>query len=353
MCRFRGASDEHARMWVDRMGRRGYQRVRAPLDEAAWRKHLSGAQTLAMMMSDEGRLHNAVLDIDLTRPYLDRVVQNPALLEEGLHRTHLYALELARAAGLRGLDVRLEDSGHKGRHLWLFFDPPAAARDAHALVRALEIDAGPAPDGVGCERFPPASRSTSAAALMKLPLGVHLQSGRRSLLIDATGKVIQDVEGDLARLHPCSSQAMRSALGARSGTSTLEPSLPIACEDPALAVVLEGCPVMAFLVAKAADLHHLNHRERYTLLCIAGHFGAPGAAFIHRVIGRCSNYDRRITEKFIGQLKASPVSCQRIREWLPEVVTRVPCCCRFDVPKGAYPTPVLHAVPEARPHRRT
>ena len=37
-------------------------------------------------------------------------------------------------------------------------------------------------------------------------------------------------------------------------------------------------------------------------------------------------------------------SCGRVRQRWPELTARVGCDCRFKVPPGAYPTPVLHAL---------
>lgn len=48
------------------------------------------------------------------------------------------------------------------------------------------------------------------------------------------------------------------------------------------------------------------------------------------------------------RLYPHPTSCGRVRQWLPELTARVGCDCRFRVPPGAYPTPVLHALGAAQ-----
>jgi hypothetical protein len=329
---------------VIRAGRRGYAPIAAPLDEAAWRRHLLGEQTLALPLSDQGRLHAAVIDVDVVRPVFDQVRADPEGLRLCLQRTHQHARALLEAARSRGLDARLEDSGQKGRHVWLFFEPVAPAATVHRLLRALIEAAGEPPPGVGCETIPPSSRAQGSgmSALVTLPLGVHRQSGRRSLFLEPDGRLVIDVERYVASIHPCSGEALRQALRGPPEPERID--APLELEDTRIDAVIAGCPVVARLIEKAGAIGHLNHHERMVLLCTLGHFGEEGAAVIHRVIERCSNYDPRITQKHIDRLKPLPVSCNRVREWLPDVVKEVPCRCRFNVPKGAYPTPVLHAV---------
>lgn len=340
---FRGNADMHARMRVDTLGRRRYFPIQSPLDEAAWRRHLEGTETLAISLSDGGRLHAAVLDVDIARPVFERVGGDPVLLAGALEATQRYALALMKRAGALGLDARLEDSGQKGRHVWLFFDPPAGPRDVFRLLSRIVERTGPAPEGVSCETIPASSKAQPAGgALVTAPLGIHLESGRRSTFLDGGDELVEDIEAHLRDIHPCSAQGLQAAL--REEPPTPEPALPIASTDAQVQAILSGCPVAAFLVGKAADIAHLNHRERLTLLCIFGHLGASGVAFLHSVMARCANYDPRITDRYVAQLKPSPVSCSRVREWLPEVTRQVPCCCQFKLPKSAYPSPVLHAV---------
>jgi hypothetical protein len=109
--------------------------------------------------------------------------------------------------------------------------------------------------------------------------------------------------------------------------------------------VLAGCNVVRHLLEKAQTIGHLNHRERYTLLSVFGHLGEEGAAHLHAAMAACANYDPAISDRYLARLKASPVSCNRVREWLPEAIQRVSCSCRFSLPAGAWPTPILHALP--------
>ena len=81
----------------------------------------------------------------------------------------------------------------------------------------------------------------------------------------------------------------------------------------------------------------------YTL----AHLGQAGKHYVHRIIGHCSNYNRHVTEKWIRRLKPFPISCPKIREMLCDITPSVGCYCKFPRRKNSYPTPVLHADPDA------
>ncbi len=342
MALFRGAPGIHARMWVDRLGRRGYAPERRPMDEAAWREHLEGTCTRAIYLFDQGRLHTAVLDVDIAEPGFGMIKHHQDALVQALAATHDHAVKLVRALRKRGLDPVLEASGQKGRHVWVFFEPAAAPRDALALLRAVADEVGPPAAGVHCETLPPSSRCPpgTGGPLVTSPLGVHRQSGGRSVFLEENGDVVSDVGSFLARIRPARGDGLRALV--EGGVPPGEEVIPVENPDLRIAAVLEGCPVMRRLVDKAGEIHHLGHMERMAILYVMGHFGDQGIAFVHRVMARCANYDKQRTQGYCDRLKPSPVSCRRLKEWLPELVAEACRDCRFPVRKGAYPTPVLH-----------
>ncbi len=111
-----------------------------------------------------------------------------------------------------------------------------------------------------------------------------------------------------------------------------------------MVAILTACPLLERLVHKAQGTGHLHHLERLALRQTFGLLGAEGEAFIHRVISLCDNYDPKITRGKLRQTRPSPVSCQRLKEWLGDPINPTPCGCAMPVPRGAYPTPVLHGV---------
>src|SRR5207245_2038213 len=61
----------------------------------------------------------------------------------------------------------------------------------------------------------------------------------------------------------------------------------------------------------------------------AGHLGEEGAAFLHRTIAHCRNYDPEICQGYIDRFdpKRPCITCARIREWLEEEGEQGLCTC--------------------------
>lgn len=343
---FRGDPLRHARMWVDSLGRRGYAPVEGPLDEIAWRSHLAGDTTLALVLAEKGLFYAAVIDIDIQKPAFERVRENAWELAALLSQTQSFAITVVEVARELGIDTLLEDSGQKGRHVWLFFSTPTSAKDAHRLIRRLVERAGEVPPELAVDTLPADSKKPGPGVpLVTLPLGIHLQSGRRSRLLDRQGRELPELELTLARVKRITPEILREILSedlplAKPAAPGTPP--PSRLQPHRVQHILARCPVSAHLDQKARDVAHLGHRERLMLLHVFGHLQEEGAEFLHDVMARCGNYDPSITDRYLERLKESPVSCPRIREWLPELTRRIPCQCHFDVPAGLWPSPLLH-----------
>ncbi len=165
------------------------------LDDLA--AHLYGETTLALSCTD-GRGHCKWLCLDGDTP--------DAL-------SHLLALRDALAAqGLAGL----VEGSRRGGHLWLFFDRPMSVAAAYGVM--LHAFASLGIDATRYEVYPDVLHAGRAGLLgqaVRLPLGVHLLTGKRYPLFDVTGRpcyfatVRQAVEYLLA--HPrLSAKALRA-----------------------------------------------------------------------------------------------------------------------------------------------
>jgi hypothetical protein len=91
-------------------------------------------------------------------------------------------------------------------------------------------------------------------------------------------------------------------------------------------------------------MSYLNHRERWSLLCVLGHLGEEGRAALHAIIGHTYNYRREVTERNIERLPPWPISCPKLRELHPEAAAVGTCSCQFDLRGRGYPTPVLYVL---------
>ncbi|MFP4423273.1 MAG: CRISPR-associated primase-polymerase type A1 [Desulfococcaceae bacterium] len=180
---FAGRPDAFARQWADRdANRQGYRPVRRALTGADLRGHLDGTATLGIYLLDaESQVRAAALDADLV----------PALRDPKRSRTaagrvraelNFLAKRIRSLARERGISPVIEFSGGKGYHFWFLFSRPVPAADARRLLNGLAGAVSGDLSAFSLEVFPKQDRLSGKGLgnLLKLPLGVHRMSGRRS-----------------------------------------------------------------------------------------------------------------------------------------------------------------------------
>lgn len=320
--RFVGRSDMFARFW-QKNGRKGYAPVRRPMTEDDLRAHLAGEDTLGTyLLHPDGTTKALVLDID-----------GPNVSEERRVSAFHVAQRLVTALHRQGIMPLWMDSGGKGYHLWLCFSEPLLAKALRQWMNRWLDRFRPFPQGVLVEVFPKQDSLAPNAlgALLRLPLGRHPETGRPGLLLTPEGQPVTDPWATLATVPLVNGQALLQSV------SFEPPALP---EPPeAIAPVVRGCALVRGLVRKAVESHHLRHTERLALLYTLGHLGEAGQTYLHQVIGLCSNYDSRITQRWIQRMDEGhkPIRCATLREWLKDHLPGVTCPC---VPKRANPSPL-------------
>ncbi|MEM7248287.1 MAG: CRISPR-associated primase-polymerase type A1 [Acidobacteriota bacterium] len=378
---FGGREDVHARQWVDPAGRGGYSPVRGPLTPARLRDHLAGDETLGVyLLRLDGTVTFLAVDLDLRRRALEEARRDVEVARRCRRLVHETLLSLA--ARLLELELRplLEDSGFKGRHLWLPLSRPLAGPTAHRLGRRLQasLETHLSPE-LSVEVFPKQGRVRSGGLgnLIKLPLGLHRRNGRRSTLLDAGGRVSRQ-PWQLLRAHPlispeqleraCSSlpEPVRrsraagkakcsvpergggrgggepSALEAskeRSAADELNPEWSELEQDAEVERVLDRCPVLSSLAEEAERERRLDHDRQMVITHVFGHL-ERGPEVVQALLSSCRNGPTpRATGK---RLRGHPMSCARIRQRLPGLTSRVDCSCVFEATPDHYPSPVLH-----------
>lgn len=201
---FAGREGVYARQWANPQGHTGYTPVREPFNLRVARNHLLGNHTVGIY---NVRLDNTAtfgaLDLDLAKPLVERSGPGMPDWDRAMARLHEHARALVTAAELRGLDAYLEDSGGKGRHIWLFLAEPMPARVVRRLCAELAREVGPPPQDVGLEVFPKQAQlpPNGLGNLIKLPLGLHRGSGRRGEFLNGDGKPVSDQYGFLMRIQ--------------------------------------------------------------------------------------------------------------------------------------------------------
>lgn len=365
---FRGREDVHARQWYDRRRGVGYAPVHQPLTPKVVRDHLLGDDTIGVYpIRVDGTATFFALDLDIQRRALDAAQSD----RDAMQRLRADAADAGLAARTKlralGFEPLLEDSGYKGRHLWVFLSQPEDAAVLHRLgtllVPYLGLDL---PDGLAYEFFPRQSRRSGKGLgnLIKLPLGIHRRSGQRSRLLDEAGEPVDSGMDALRNVERASRDTLYAALdnlekketprepsNASQRTSRRESSAgpnPLPPRpwseadfetDPEVSHVLRQCHVLAAMKQKALTERRLTRDEQLVVTYTLGHL-TWGVDAVNHLLRRCVDVG---PERYLkSRLSGSPMSCPKIRKRIPNVTRRVDCSCPFSFAPDRYPSPTLH-----------
>jgi len=332
------------------------------------RNHLLGSITIGVYPI---RLDNTVtfmaIDIDINKRAIARArgsVQEARAIKDKV------SSEARRLQGaLRDLEMPalLEDSGYKGRHLWVFLQEPIEA----GIVRqfgSLFIAAFPLESmDLHAEFFP--KQSTAGAGignLIKLPLGIHRRTGRRARLLLADGSPDPDPFGTLREIRRLPRETLFRVIVSLKSRPTMPVPAPFAPEEPEtqppmplplppapapawtvadfeinpeISQLLRNCAVIAALKEKVLKHRRLAHDEQVVLTHSLGHSSA-GVLAVNYLFDSC--VDVPATARLQTPLSGNPISCPRIRKRIPHVTGQVDCNCSFESAADQYPTPRLH-----------
>lgn len=382
LARFRGRGDVYARQWFDaRRDRGGYWPVREALTPAVALDHLNGRITIGQyVLHRDETVGFAVLDLDPTAAEIERSRLDGSE-RAGARYGPLgqYAIRITRAGKAAELPLFVEDTGGVGLHLWLFFEPRIPARDAQALLRELLVRAGPQPVGVALEIFPKQERLTGKGLgnLVKLPLGVHQATLRRSVFLDDELEAIPDADA-LAKIRPCNPEAIHKLLAGRvvplaprheAPTTPPEPSPPrdppaLGLESPArrfaraladipageptsraLDCVVERCAVVRELMRRALEGERLTAAEARALVYTVGLLGRDNPR-VDEAFARAGLARKELDRARRGL--PTPTGCRRLKELLPHEAQS--CACPDDGPLG-YASPASFALASSPPRK--
>lgn len=373
---FSGRENVYARQWWNESGEGGYTPVHQPLVFQVARNHLLGSLTVGVYPV---RLDNTVtfcaLDIDINKRALARArgsIQEARRIKEAVSSE---ARRLQSALAELGVCALLEDSGYKGRHLWIFFLEPVEAAVARQFG-TLFLAAYPLQSvDLHCEFFPKqASTGSGIGNLIKLPLGIHRRTGRRSRLLLPDGSADPDPFGTLREIRKVPRDKLYDVIVALKSRAAAPPPqspapwegeeappVPAAPRPPApppawtaadfdtqpeIAHLFRRCAVLAHLKKKVEDHRRLTHDEQVVLMHSLGHSN-PGVLAVNYLFDAC--VDVPAESRLKTPLSGNPISCPKIRKRIPHVTGQVDCHCSFDYAPDRYPTPRLHLLTLAKP----
>ncbi len=378
---FSGREGVYARQWVRPSGEGGYTPVHEPLTPAVIRNHLLGSFTAGVYpIRLDGTATFFALDLDIDKQALQRARGEPAYAQQLRDTLRDEGPRLLRVLRDLGFAPLFENSGYKGRHYWVLLEEPETADVLHLLGRMLLAWQTPlVPAGLHLEFFPKQAnvKSKGLGNLIKLPLGIHRRTGRRSQLLDDAGAALPDPLAALRTVSRASRAALYAAIERLKALDTAKPPRDIVPfevpatdtgqgppeggttsarvppppapapawteadfeTDPRVRHLLAECPVLAELKRLVDEHRRLSHEEQLVLIHTLGHLeGGPQA--VNYLFGKCIDVGPEKLMK--DRLKGNPVSCPSIRKKIPHVTRRLACNCHFEFAPDRYPTPVLY-----------
>lgn len=372
---FSGREGVYARQWLSPTGESGYTPVNEPLNLKVAENHILGNFTVgAYPVRLDNTVNFIAFDFDVAKFALNKAISSERLWSGLMRRVLNQARKLVDICASGDMSSYLEDSGFKGYHVWIFLESPVPAGVAKKCADLLVAQLAPMPQDITVEVFPKQTtvRSGGLGNLIKLPLGIHKRTGKRSVFISPDAEPYSDQLGFLENVKKTSKRSIYSAIQriaasprvvARTVSSPpdqddapfdLEEDAPTRPErhlsratpeaynmdrDPEFQQLMLKCPVLKHIVDTANQTANLSTEETLVLIHSVGHI-KHGPEAVNTIFQRCVNADPSLFMK--SQLKGNPVSCPKIRLRVPHISSMVSCNCAFDMSVNLYPTPLIH-----------
>jgi len=333
---FSGRSDCFARQWADKTsGKSGYVPVRQPMRHADLDAHFKGFETCGIYLLDQdGRVKLGVIDADLNAS-----IREPSVLKKNMAAVKREStwmasriMDISTAAGLRPC---VEFSGGKGYHFWYFFEESVPAGHAKAALTRIAAQIKSDLTFFQLEVFPKQDHLSGQGFgnLVKLPLGVHRKTGKRSYFCECPNR---DVDDQLAWLLKVKPGALDPVLE-KKATIELHPRFVSLTEKwPDLGRLSSCCPPLGRLITASFSGNILSHGEEQILYQTLG-FLPDAARNLHAVFASQSDYNPHLVDLKISKLRGKALGCRRIHS----ILNYSADLCVFSK-KSAYPSPVLH-----------
>jgi hypothetical protein len=234
----------------------------------------------------------------------------------------------------------LEDTGSLERRLWFIWEEAVPVTSIAGFFNTI-LQAIPAPpEGVTAEAFPSAEQPDAS---VPLPLGGHIKTGRRSLLLHPIDGTPIPVSQAFSYVLPIRASLAKSLWKRQA---RIENQSDISLRYPLVERLASSCLVLRKLIDKLVATHDLTYMERVSMLYTFGYLGEEGRLFLHDAMSLCAGYKEKETSRWIAKRRDFPISCQRLREKHDDLLGGTSCQCLFKrIPPRRYATPLLHVLP--------
>jgi len=338
MERFSGKKDAFARQWVNRdEGTQGYVPVRRPISAEDIRDHFGGKRTYGIyLICAENTVKTAVIDADLKNQFRNKKLKTDEK-RQILREKQYMITRIKNVSESSGLFPLVEFSGGKGFHFWYFFNPPAQASQVRTVLNKIEKLVSPDLSAFSLEVFPKQDRLSGKGFgnLVKLPLGIHRMTGKKSTFIEASGK---SLEHQLELLKKVKITNPENLIKADIESRVIQhPRWRKWSEShPELATFEQHCPPLGMLVVSCLNGNPLSMRE-YKVLCQTIGFLPNGRSLMHFLTSNFPEYNPHQVDYTLSRLRGTPLGCKRIHNLLEYTGD----FCRFEN-NGEYEHPLRH-----------
>ncbi len=362
---FSGREGVHARQWVNDAGEAGYAPVHEHFTAKVAKNHLLGNYTVGCyQLRADDTVKWAAIDIDVEKKVWEAAAVDSGQAEALLAQALALARRIRAAFGGAGLPAYIEFSGQKGCHVWLFFASPLPASLVKVSLEQFLKGLPPPAESLHLELVPKQGKvkGEGLGNLIKLPLGVHLKTGKRSYFIDEDDAPFESPGSFLLSLKTVARDVFIKAIPARE---LLTPAKPVPAEAPAankpplqstgatkasgagpfdpftssaFAFLIAKCQVLALLVNKLQQTRQLSNDEKIVLKFTLGNLD-EGVELVNHLFALIPGIPD--TDLLKTRLSGNPISCPKIRKRLSEVTRSVDCACPFE-DTDSYPNPLLH-----------
>jgi len=367
-------------------GKYGYRPVYEDISREKIREHLAGDVTLGVYpVSHDNTSRMMILDIDVCKTFLEQFLADQKSRVEIKSRLRELTTELINAGENAGLRFICETSGYKGIHLWAFCDFDLPARYWRVIARWVTESVRHIPAQLQIEIFPKQDTvpANGIGNLVKLPLGIHKASGKRSFFIDSANyKPLHFQRDAIDNYEPITRSEMEEILGRVSlglpasenisvkdapfsdskTDETLKNSTRArvnSYDDKPLALrvkiplperftleieqILAGCQPLYETLNCAVNKKSIEPQMRHVLIYIFATLGEEGRVFLHQVLNQLPDYDPDRINAEIRAVPPTTMSCAKVRKNMAGLYPDVRCNCQFRLPQGCYASPVAHA----------
>ncbi|NLM18376.1 MAG: hypothetical protein GX221_11755 [Candidatus Riflebacteria bacterium] len=374
---FSGREGVYAKQTNSKSRKCGYVPVHESLGVNEIKTHLDGDQTLGIyLVKRDNSSRILAFDIDVCKPYLGSYLNDLSEKRRIKAALKKVAKELIAAAEAFGIRFLLESSGHKGLHLWAFSDFDLPARYWRVIGSWIAEQAVSVPPEVQIEMFPKQDfvSEKGLGNLIKLPLGIHQASGRRSLFLEhntfkpfpiqkdalmdyeaLSRSELEDILGKLTLAKAAQPEAIEEKKtvtvpcvlneeAAPAPDFSLQVNIPLPKRfSEGVEQVLAGCLPLNNIMTGILQREELLPACRHVFVYVFASLGEEGKVFIHQILGQLPDYDPDQVNAEIKAVPPNPMSCGKLRKNIPEFAGEADCRCQFRLPEGCYASPVVHA----------